>query len=105
MHRVIEAHKNSHSREVVSQLQYKIVDCLGIDESYVSAEEVAELAELDRGVGNINPELIVAFVVPNELIFLLVELWEAQVGENFRAVNYFYSRSEAEAWISSQLKL
>lgn len=100
---VIEAHKRSHTHAVVSQLQYKIVDCLKIEENYVSAEEVAVIAELDREVASINPDIIIAFVLPNELILLLTELWEAQAGEQFKAVKHFFSRAEAEDWIASMV--
>ena len=101
---IIEAMRQAHTPEVVSNLKYKIVDLSDVEENYTSVDELREIAAFDSDIAAQNPALLTALITPDTSIEMVVDLWHSYLGQNRKNIRYFHSRKDASEWLDTRLQ-
>lgn len=86
----------------LNKIPYLVIDYSKSENYSHTNDEVKNLAVSSQKILAINPELIIAFVVPQDLFFGMSRLWLTYSHEEKRA-QLFRSREEAENWIKEKL--
>ncbi len=66
-----------------------------------SADEIRQVAELDKLAAPCNPNVVIAVVAPTDAIFGLARMWSVFAEEFGWRTMVFRRRPDAEQWINS----
>lgn len=100
---VIEKHKELFNDIIPSKEKYRIINRINIEEYSVSPEEVKEMAELDKAVAKVNPNLIIALVTPSMAEFKTSKAWQTYVKDSSLTTGIFADREKAYQWIQTKI--
>ena len=95
--RLYEANEN------IKKIPYQILDFTDVDDVSFSIDDVDTLSVQDRKALEINPNMLIAVVSENQLIYGLARMWEVKSGGGSSRTQVFRKLEEAYAWIESQL--
>ena len=102
---VIEANNTIYaSEEKIAQLKYQLCDYTKVDKFEISNFELRRIASQDEKAATLNPDMLVAIVSVQDLMFGLARMWEAYAGETPFETAVFREWEEAKAWIQARLK-
>jgi hypothetical protein len=102
---VIEANNTIYaSEEKIAQLKYQLCDYTKVDKFEISNFELRRIASQDEKAATLNPDMLVAIVSVQDLMFGLARMWEAYAGETPFETAVFREREEAKAWIQARVK-
>jgi hypothetical protein len=100
---IIQANEKIYTREILSRLNYKIVDRTNCTEYNVTTKDIQIIASQDRKAAKINPNIIIALISTTPLQYGMSRMWEAYVDETGFQVEIFKDRGNANKWIRNQL--
>lgn len=101
---LLSANKEMFSRDMVKQpYHYGLFDAAAVTEVTVSADKMRQNAMEDVSEARLMPKFVFAVYVASDVAFGLARMWEALVGESGWATHTFRSRSEAVAWLKSEV--
>lgn len=83
---------------------HQIHDYRRVETIDISVNDIRRMAELDKRVARINPNIIVAVVTGSDVGFGLSRIWQGYTNEYPFVSKVFRSMSEARIWLSEQLK-
>ncbi len=83
---------------------YQICDYRGVETVDVSTDDIRTLAERDKRAARINPNIIIAVVVGDELALGLTRMWQGLTSSAPFINSIFHSMDEAERWVAEQLE-
>lgn len=96
---IIEAHKEFHTKELLSSLRLKIIDKSKVKENNISVEDIHTISKLDNEIAIKHPDILIAMIKSNESISASTEIWSALSKHAISNINFFSSRSDVEQWI------
>lgn len=94
-HEIIDAHTLFYPPAMLPKLKYVLFDKMGINEYYVSADEVQLIAELDKVVLAANPTMYLVMIVPENVLEIMSHVWKNFLNTSTDRVKIFHSRAEA----------
>lgn len=83
---------------------YQIHDYRRVESIDISTADIQRMAASDNKAARLNPNIIIAVVVGNELGFGLSRMWQAYMSEYPFVSRVFRSMPEAKTWVAEQLK-
>ncbi len=90
------------SHEKIRSISYQISDYSAVDRVEISAEEVLHLSQADQEAARINPDMLVAVVGKQDLMFGLLRMWELYAGASKMQACVFRDVEQARDWIRQQ---
>jgi len=100
---IIQANEKIYTHEILSRLNYKIVDRTNCTEYNVTTKDIQIIASQDRKAAKINPNIIIALISTTPLQYGMSRMWEAYVDETGFQVEIFKDRGNANKWIRNKL--
>ena len=93
------------SGAIASQTQkYSLTDWSQVTEAKISNAAIQEVAALSREVLIQNPQIVMAFVAHDDLLFGLTRMFELSTSQPDSLMRVFHQRSEAESWVRAEVK-
>jgi len=87
----------------IKSIYYQIADFTDVSGTDITSEQVKILAEQDAQAAKINPNLIVAVVGADDLVYGLARMWKAYAGEVYFETGVFRDIDTARQWITDKL--
>jgi len=84
---------------------YQVCDYRGIEGVDVSTNDIRTLAERDKRAARINPNIIIAVVVGDDLAFGMARMWQGLTSGAPFITSIFRSLDDAERWVAEQIEL
>ena len=103
-HEIIQAHEEIYNEKYLRNQKYHIIDKSKCTEYDVTAEDIASIAKLDKKASIINPNIIVAIIESERLLFSLTKLWQKHVEEYVFKTRSFVDRNTALEWVAENKK-
>ena len=91
------------SPQKLERILYQLVDLTNVTKLLVSNEEVERLALQDLQVAKINPNMFIALVGHDDLVYGLARMWEALTHDAPFDTMVFRKLEDAEKWIKEKL--
>ena len=102
---LLEASKVTfESIEKLKLFRYALVDFESIDKNSIQTGSIKSKALMDTDAATINPDIAIALIAKDELMFGLSRMWENYVYGIGWKTHVFKSRIEAEEWIKETVK-
>ena len=76
----------------------------GVETIDVPTDDIRTLAERDKRAARINPNIIIAVVVGDDLAFGMTRMWQGLTSGAPFVNCVFRSMDEAERWVAEQLE-
>jgi hypothetical protein len=92
------------SPEKIEKITYQLGDFTDVTDISVSITEIQELAIKDQKAFEVNPNMFIALVAKDDLIFGLSRMWEAFSYKPTFETMVFKKMDDAQKWISERLK-
>ena len=70
-----------------------------VTECPATTAEIRQLALLDQQIAQMNPDIVLAAVAPQDLMFGMARMWQAFTDTIGWTTAVFRSRAEADEWI------
>jgi len=70
-----------------------------VTECPATTAEIRQLALLDQQIAQMNPDIVLAAVAPQDLMFGMARMWQAFTDTIGWTMAVFRSRAEADEWI------
>lgn len=86
----------------IKKIRYVISDYSKTENFSHTTEDVKKMAASARNLFELNPKMVMAFVMPNDLFFGTARVWRAYADDEDR-VMVSKSRNEAEIWVHKKL--
>ncbi len=102
---IVNADELQHSNEQiysgdrVHKLRSQMFDFTGVSKFDLSTADMDMLAEQDKAAASKSPNLVIAIVGSDDLMFGLAKMWEVFVSEASLKANVFRTITEACAWL------
>ena len=96
--------KRFSSEEKIRRYLYGISDYTEVKQFQISSAEVKLVAEKDKQVAIINPNLVMAIAAPQDIMFGLSRMFRAYARETGWVVGVFRSLEEAQSSIIDNLR-
>ena len=87
----------------IKSIYYQIADFSNVTGTDITSEQVKILAEQDARAAKVNPNLIVAVVGADDLVYGLARMWEAYAGEVSFETGVFRDIDAARQWIADKI--
>ncbi len=98
---IIYANMAFHEKYDNALLKYKVIDKSRTTESIISLDEVKAISQLDRGLLQQYPRLMIVFIIRRDQEAVTTQQWTALSGGIYGRVRFFDSRKEAQDWMES----
>ena len=79
--------------------RYSLLDFSAIVDLDLSQDDLLTLAGLTSRISALNPDILVAIIAPQDIIFGLARMWEAYADESCCEMHIARSPTEAEGWL------
>lgn len=89
--------------EKIRKIAYQLSDYARVTDVDITIEEVMELSRADQATAKLNPDMIVAVVGQDDVMFGLLRMWELLAGEDAMKAAVFRDMEEAREWIKAKL--
>lgn len=90
--------------ETIRGLRYQISDYTEVSEIRLDAEEIRELARQDAQASRSNPDMLIAVVGSDDLMFGVLRMWNAYASAQGFETRVFRDLAEARIWIALRLE-
>lgn len=100
---IIEANEEIFASNPLSGRRYQIIDYTGAESYDVSTSEIQTLAKQDLAAWDRKPDMIIAIVSEDDLVYGISRMWEGFIGAKSSNTGVFRTVGEARAWIDSML--
>jgi len=97
---IIQAHEKIYDEKYLTNQKYHIIDKSKCTEYDVTAEDIETIAELDKKASRVNPNIVMAVIEPERLLYSLTNLWQAHVEKHIFKTRSFANREQALEWIA-----
>ena len=87
----------------IANMWYQIADFSEVTKLFATSTEVEELAMQDKKASEINPNMVIALVGKDDLIFGLSRMWEALTADAPFETMVFRKLEDARQWIKVKL--
>ena len=91
------------SPEKIKNIVYQICDLTNVSNISLSNSEIEEIAEQDSKAFQINPNMFIAIVADDDLIYGLSRMWEALAYDYPFESTVFRTMDDAQQWIREKL--
>lgn len=85
--------------------RYQLIDFTEVTSSDANLESIRELTAYDIEASRMNPNISIALVGQQDIVFGLGRMWQALLESTPFQVKICRSRKEAEEWIDKQLNI
>lgn len=101
---IIAAHDKVYVQHKMLTQQYHIIDKSWCTEYDVNASEINIIARLDCKMTERNPQMIMAVIESQHLMFNLTEVWQTHVEDFIQYSESFTNQVDALRWIKQLLQ-
>lgn len=102
---IIDArHKIYDAKQVIQNYKYILLDNSHCTEYNITANDIISIANLDIEASKNNPNIIMATIESEHLIFSLTEVWHAHIEEHITKTKSFSNRHSAITWIKELIE-
>ncbi len=84
--------------------KYILFDNSHCTEYNITANDIISIADLDITASRTNPNIIMATIESDHLIFSLTEVWHAHIEDHINKTRSFSNRHSAINWIKSHIE-
>ena len=92
------------TKDKIKSIKYQINDFTGISDIIYDDADIDIIARQDKRAYDINPDMLIAVICKQDLIFGLSRMWEAKSLMPFSNTSVFRKVEDAYIWISERLK-
>ncbi len=92
-----------YSGDTLLKQKYLLINFVHVENLDVSTEDIVKLANQDIAASKTNPNILIAIVGEQDVVFGLARMWEAHVYESAFETMVFREREEAVAWINKKI--
>jgi len=92
------------TEEKIRKILYQVVDFTDVEKLLVSNADVDLIASQDKKAFEINPNMLIAVVSEQDLIFGLARMWEAKAYSPLFETKVFRKLEDAQEWINTKLR-
>ncbi len=92
------------TKEKIEKIVYQIIDFTGIQEFSYADADIDMMAYQDKKAYDINPNMLIAVVSDQDLLFGLARMWEAKSISPLFRTKVFRKLEDAHVWINDKLK-
>ena len=89
--------------EQIRSIHYQIADFTDVETTDITSAQVQKLAEQDSSAAKINPDMILAIVGSDDLVYGLARMWEAYASEVSFEKAVFRQLEDAKKWINQKV--
>jgi len=89
--------------EKIRSIHYQIADFTDVERTDITSAQVRKLAEQDANAARINPDMILAIVGSDDLIYGLARMWEAYASDASFEKAVFRYLDDAKKWINQKV--
>lgn len=90
--------------EVTRNYLYSLSDYTRVTRSQMTSREVQQVAQIDMRMVPLLPDLVLAIVAPEDLMFGLSRMFKVHAEETGWRIGVFRTMAEAHAWIREQVQ-
>ncbi len=87
----------------VRNIVFSIVLLGDVTECPATTAEIRQIALVDQQMAQVNPNVVLAAVAPQDLLFGMARMWQAFTDTIGWQTAVFRTRAEADEWISATL--
>ncbi|MEJ2054046.1 MAG: hypothetical protein P8X42_09015 [Calditrichaceae bacterium] len=88
----------------IKNISYQIIDFTGVKNISISNEEVDNISRQDKRACSINPDMLIAVISDQDVIYGLARMWEVKSGSSIIQAQVFRRHDEALQWIQLKRK-
>ena len=92
------------TKEKIEKIIYQIIDFTGIQDFSYTDADIDMIAFQDKRAYDINPNMLIAVVSDQDLLFGLARMWEAKALSPLFRTKVFRKLEDAQIWINEKLK-
>ena len=93
-----------YTADRIHKLRSQLYDFCDVTKFDLSSEDMRMLAEQDKAAASQNPNLAIAIVGNDDLMFGLAKMWEVFVSEASLKANVFRTHREAREWLNDHVE-
>ena len=93
------------TEEKIKKYIYGMSDYTDITENQIKADAVKLVAEKDKQVSNLNPNLVIAITAPKDVMYGLSRMFAVHAEKTGWNISVFRTLKEAKTWIKEQIKI
>ncbi len=86
----------------IQKITYQLCDFTRVTQVEISSEEIGAIAEQDAKAGEINPNMFIAVVGEEDLVFGLSRMWETLADTIPFEKHVFRQMEDAQKWIAEK---
>ena len=94
-----QCNEQMYTPERIHKLRSQLYDFCDVTKFDLSSNDMHMLAEQDKAAAKTNPNLAIAIVGNDDLMFGLAKMWEVFVSEASLKANVFRTLNEARDWL------
>lgn len=100
-----EAHKKivGKTPDQIKKIPYVISDFSKAININHSSEEIRKVAAMSKQKLKLNPNLVLAIIVPSTLFYGLGRMWQVLLEEEHHRAGLFKTSAEAKIWVQKKL--
>lgn len=102
---IIAAQDKIYEKHKKKTQQYHIIDKSWCTEYDVNVSEINIIARLDCKMTERNPQMIMAVIESQHLMFNLTELWQAYIEDSIQYSESFTNQVDALRWVKQLLQI
>lgn len=91
------------TKDKIRKISYQIVDFTGVENFFVSNPEIDLIAAQDKRAFGLNPDMFIAVVSEQDLIYGLARMWQAMAYAPLFETMVFRKLEDAREWIEAKL--
>lgn len=91
-----------NSKQTLEQYKYLIFNNSQCTEYNITANDITTIADLDIRASRKNPNIIMATIESEYLMFSLTDAWHAHIEDHITKIKSFSDRNSALIWIDEQ---
>lgn len=101
-----EAHQKivGKNQDRLKKIPYVISDFSKAKNISHTSGEIRQVATMSRQKLKLNPQLLLAIIVPSTLFYGLGRMWQVFLEEEHDRAGLFRTREEAEIWVQKKLR-
>jgi len=92
------------TKEKIEKIVYQLIDFTGVKELSYADADIDMIANQDRRAYEINPNMLIAVVSGQDLLYGLARMWEAKSLSPQFKTKVFRKLEDAHAWIDNRLR-
>ena len=96
---------DTHNEERGRKIRYALIDFSQTTDLRITPDVIPQIVELSRKSASFSPGVVVAVVATNPFAFAMSRLWQSFAGGMGMSAGVFETRTEALAWLRTELNL